>query len=570
MLERERSLADAVDLEKKEEEFHLKQARVRASIRIADGRARAVDALAANLAYFAAAEEAAAAPPGTPAAAPPSFDFRVEPACIAEGLSPSEIAELETDLQALAALDRGDALHEEFWAGMLAICGEERERAVRARADAAAGGAARATATATASEPGLHASLDADVHAMLSGKSYGELAELEAQIGETLADGTAPEPEYWDAVLRRLKVWLARARVTEIHTALRERVAASLGLGGGAGGAAGAGALRAAMGWDAPGGGHRAPEGGEADGGAAGGEGGASPYDGHAFGEDAAGGDADAAAAQPLFPPSAEPQDGRYSPVRLACVPREDAGAPVVDAAADAAALAAARGAVRGREAAAHVGAAAAAARAAGPAAGDASFRAAIAAASAPPSAAAAGGLLSRVATTPEDVADEARARELRALATKVMGDDEEGAEVTFSGEVALESTVYWWHDKYRPRKPKYFNRVHTGYEWNKYNQTHYDHDNPPPKVVQGYKFNIFYPDLIDKTKAPSFSIMPDGSKAGETCILRIHAGPPYEDIAFKIVNKEWEHSHKRGFKCTFERGILHLYINFVRPRYRR
>jgi len=59
---------------------------------------------------------------------------------------------------------------------------------------------------------------------------------------------------------------------------------------------------------------------------------------------------------------------------------------------------------------------------------------------------------------------------------------------------------VYWWHEKYRPRKPKYFNRVHTGYEWNKYNQTHYDHDNPPPKVVQGYKFNIFYPDLIDKS----------------------------------------------------------------------
>jgi hypothetical protein len=44
---------------------------------------------------------------------------------------------------------------------------------------------------------------------------------------------------------------------------------------------------------------------------------------------------------------------------------------------------------------------------------------------------------------------------------------------------------VYWWHEKYRPRKPKYFNRVHTGYEWNKYNQTHYDSDNPPPKVVQ-------------------------------------------------------------------------------------
>lgn len=153
---------------------------------------------------------------------------------------------------------------------------------------------------------------------------------------------------------------------------------------------------------------------------------------------------------------------------------------------------------------------------------------------------------------------------------------------------------VYWWHDKYRPRKPKYFNRVHTGYEWNKYNQTHYDHDNPPPKVVQGYKFNIFYPDLVDKTKAPTYTIEKDGSN-GETCIIRFHAGPPYEDIvslsfmmvlslsffstkllisciwqAFRIVNKEWEYSHKKGFKCTFERGILHVYFNFKRHRYRR
>lgn len=58
---------------------------------------------------------------------------------------------------------------------------------------------------------------------------------------------------------------------------------------------------------------------------------------------------------------------------------------------------------------------------------------------------------------------------------------------------------------RYAPRKPKYFNRIHTGYEWNKYNQTHYDTENPPPKVVQGYKFNIFYPDLLDKTVAPTY-----------------------------------------------------------------
>jgi hypothetical protein len=56
--------------------------------------------------------------------------------------------------------------------------------------------------------------------------------------------------------------------------------------------------------------------------------------------------------------------------------------------------------------------------------------------------------------------------------------------------EVSIEH-FYNWSDKYRPRKPRYYNRVHTGYDWNQYNKKHYDVDNPPPKTVQGYKFNV-------------------------------------------------------------------------------
>ena len=81
---------------------------------------------------------------------------------------------------------------------------------------------------------------------------------------------------------------------------------------------------------------------------------------------------------------------------------------------------------------------------------------------------------------------DAATLRQFQASAANSMGDINEARDAPFGGEVHLESKVYWWHDKYRPRKPKYFNRVHTGYEWNKYNQTHYDHDNPPPKVSEG------------------------------------------------------------------------------------
>ena len=126
----------------------------------------------------------------------------------------------------------------------------------------------------------------------------------------------------------------------------------------------------------------------------------------------------------------------------------------------------------------------------------------------------------------------------------------------------------YSWADKYRPRKPRYFNRVKTGYDWNKYNKTHYDRDNPPPKTVQGYKFNIFYPDLIDPSKTPHFELLKADSD--EFCIIRFSAGPPYQDVAFKIINREWNKSRKHGFKSTFERGILSLYFNFKTSWYRR
>merc|ERR1719385_81661 len=128
--------------------------------------------------------------------------------------------------------------------------------------------------------------------------------------------------------------------------------------------------------------------------------------------------------------------------------------------------------------------------------------------------------------------------------------------------------TTPWWHEKYRPRKPRYFNRVKTGYSWNKYNQTHYDPDNPPPKIVQGYKFNIFYPDLIDPLTPPTYKLYE--KEDSEYAILIFHSGPPYQDIAFKIVNNEWEPSHRRGFRCRFEKGIFSLYFNFMRYRYRR
>jgi hypothetical protein len=108
------------------------------------------------------------------------------------------------------------------------------------------------------------------------------------------------------------------------------------------------------------------------------------------------------------------------------------------------------------------------------------------------------------------------------------------------------------------------------GYDWNKYNRAHYDVDNPPPKVVQGYKFNIFYPDLIDKSKAPSYKVLKDPTGDDSTALLMFTAAAPYEDVAFRIVNKDWDRGPRKGFKNVFDRGILQLYFNFKRTPYRR
>jgi len=133
---------------------------------------------------------------------------------------------------------------------------------------------------------------------------------------------------------------------------------------------------------------------------------------------------------------------------------------------------------------------------------------------------------------------------------------------------IKLPTEIYSWKTRFKPRKPRYFNRVKTGFDWNKYNQTHYDEDNPPPKIVKGYKFNIFYPDLIDKSKVPYFKL--EAADEEEFVIIRFIAGAPYEDVAFKIVNKEWAKQAFNGFRSTFERGILHLHFNFKRTFYRK
>ncbi|KAL2312734.1 Cactin [Schizosaccharomyces pombe] len=129
-------------------------------------------------------------------------------------------------------------------------------------------------------------------------------------------------------------------------------------------------------------------------------------------------------------------------------------------------------------------------------------------------------------------------------------------------------------------KKPHYFNRVLLGFEWNSYNQAHFNEAHPPPKAVQGYRFNVFYPDLIGTGRAPTYRIERTRRKnksdttdlQDDVCIIRFIAGEPYQDIAFSIVDKDWDYSAKRdhGFKSSFDNGVLSLHFRFKKLHHRR
>ncbi|KAJ1382234.1 Cactin, central domain [Sesbania bispinosa] len=437
LLARERARAEFQDWEKKEEEFHFDQSKVRSEIRLREGRARPIDVLTKHL------------------NGSDDLDIEInEPYMVFKGLTVKEMSELRDDIKMHLDLDRATPTHVEYWEALLVVCDWELAEARKKDAlDRARVRGEEPPAELLAEERGLHSSVEADVKKLLEGKTHAELEALRVHIESEMRTGTAKVVEYWEAILKRLHIYKAKACLKEIHAKMLRKHLQRL--------------EQPLEGEDKLEDAHvMIPEEGDA--------------------ED----DVKVRSADESFSPEpirenqeAENEAGSFSPEllhgerkRLAVFEEQQR---------------------RIQEA-----------------------------------------MASKPAPSEDNF-------EMKAI--KAMGAMEDGDAVFGSGaEVNLDSQVYWWHDKYRPRKPKYFNRVHTGYEWNKYNQTHYDHDNPPPKIVQGYKFNIFYPDLVDKTKAPTYTIEKDGSN-GETCIIRFHAGPPYEDIAFRIVNKEWEYSHKKG-----------------------
>jgi len=494
---------------KKEEGFHLDQAKVRTNVRIDQGRERPIDLVAKGLNIVDGEEYE---------------DMTIldrYPHQLLNNLSLDEVEDMLGDIDNFV---RNDTQHKEFWKAMQFVCRDAADQRGREKAKGAKGSHGSVASLGA----GIAEGVVQEVHELLSSKSKKELTFMLSEIKEQLlAGGAGVDTQFFEAVSSKIPLFVARAEIEDWHDSAKKKADAWLDdqqTGGNAKDAeesdsdacaaepdkSGRPAVTEAPGgdWDdLPAGGVL----GAAD------DGGLSPeLEPHSVLEE-----------QPRGGSSFSAKGG-HSPV-LELLNNFDPQ-DLVDPEEDELMLRKVRRALVDAY---------------------------------------------REAGEAEDSAmdrrrdDELVQQELgRGYSKDEVGFNAQGKGDNPHGEIELAKQTYEWESKYKPRKPRFFNRVKTGYEWNKYNQTHYDHDNPPPKIVQGYKFNIFYPDLIDKATAPKYFI--EHSDTGETVTLRFHAGPPYEDCAFKIVNREWQLSHKFGFRCVFDRGVLQLYFSFKRWRYRR
>ena len=490
-----------------EDSFVLKQAKRKADIRVREGRAKPIDWLAVILRVI-----------------DPDRDLLdddeeevqldvVDPEGVFEGLNDAQLGELETDITSYIALETNKK-NQDYWKTMEIICKDRRERLKPL------GPEGRAVS-----------SVAGDVDKLLGPKTYDQLESLEKQIRAKLRSNEPIDVDYWEQLLRSLLIWKAKAKLKKVYQSVLDSRLDT---------------LRKQQQEDADGVRSKLQEMLM------------SPTPVVEEGSDDPVDDVSSsrtARKQPKFEYSQ-----KYDPEPLLKLRTEEKSSEVVDESVFLEKIVAERrkvlklGYVPLRQAAAEKGSSSSHSKVASASAGPI----------APP------GTQRFSAIVNEDFSQATKALYEREVARGIN----ENEEIFTAEESVASASKPQWADKYRPRKPRYFNRVQMGYEWNKYNQTHYDHDNPPPKVVQGYKFNIFYPDLIEKAKAPTFRIIREhGRKRGEsfapageedTCLIRFIAGPPYEDIAFRIVDREWDYSAKRdrGFRSSFDK----VRVFFIAP----
>jgi len=213
-LERERERQERNDLEeleqrskesdkftkwsKDEDQFHLKQALLRSSIRISDGRAKPIDLLAK---YISAEGEV------------DTVEMH-EPYTYLNGLSITDLEDLLEDITVYQRLEKGN--NAEYWMDITVIVKDELHKL--RKLDSKTGSQYEA---AVERREGINKTVQTDVQQIFKGKSVEQLELLQNQIESKLQErAEGLDIGYWESLISQLKAHTARGRLRDRHQQL--------------------------------------------------------------------------------------------------------------------------------------------------------------------------------------------------------------------------------------------------------------------------------------------------------------------------------------------------------------
>ncbi|KAJ4126079.1 hypothetical protein NW765_001860 [Fusarium oxysporum] len=181
-----------------EDKFVLKQSKKKADIRIREGRAKPIDYLAFNLRYIDTDRDIFD---------DDDADIEIDvpaPGDVVASLDAEQIAELESDIASYHVLET-NATNREYWRALQTICKDRK-----------------AKLDPHGHERRVVSSVSDDIDKILAPKTHDQLEALEKQIKAKLQSNEDIDTDYWEQLLRSLRVWKARAKLNQVYEAIQE------------------------------------------------------------------------------------------------------------------------------------------------------------------------------------------------------------------------------------------------------------------------------------------------------------------------------------------------------------
>lgn len=196
-----------------EDMFVLKQAKKKAEIRVKEGRAKPIDWLTVTLRVIDPTRD-----PLDDEIADSDLDV-VDPDGVFEGLSQTQLQDLEKDIDTFVSLEK-NAKNRDFWQVSSPLSATYLTLPLTPSLLQTMKVICRDRQNTTTPEGRALNSVASDINKLLSPKSYEQLQNLEVQVKRKLNSNEPIDTDYWEELLRSLTVWKARASLKNVYQAI--------------------------------------------------------------------------------------------------------------------------------------------------------------------------------------------------------------------------------------------------------------------------------------------------------------------------------------------------------------